>query len=269
MKVLGNLFCCFRGTDKTQSASSSTASSSRSSSEFDPANPVSLGTEVHGPADIDKRPIVHLKMGQGVVADLSQVKLVSDDFSSCSPLVLFNARTAIGALFHVPAGELTDPALSGQVKECLKGMYERVQPTEIHVNYRGRNGGIIDEMKMVTTPRDDEEQENGIGWKPDSKMIDAFFKQECGFEGECKEINPPDAKGKAFQYCTVTLADDVVSGDNTVSISRTMNVTRVTPVLVAPDSTPEQAERVIERCAHLPRMEKFGWCRAANLSPRT
>lgn len=76
---------------------------------------------------------IGLTMGQGVVANLGRYSLFSDQFSSCSPVVMFNEKTLVGGLFHYGAKSVI------QYHE-LTSMYERIEPTVIHLNRRPDHG---------------------------------------------------------------------------------------------------------------------------------
>jgi len=83
--------------------------------------------------DLAQRTVIHCTMGQGVVADLRRYTLYSDQFSSCSPVVMFNEDTRLGGLFHYAA------ASTVQFGE-LADMYHRIEPTLIAVNRRAMPG---------------------------------------------------------------------------------------------------------------------------------
>ncbi|HWQ49924.1 MAG TPA: DUF4157 domain-containing protein [Methanosarcina sp.] len=83
-----------------------------------------------------------LNMGQGLVANLGQYILFSDEFSDCSPIVLFNPESKNGALFHFPSGALKEENEKKDAKNfniilgALYNMCRNINPTEIHLNKR-------------------------------------------------------------------------------------------------------------------------------------
>lgn len=101
----------------------------------DPDTPQSLGTGVDGTVPMNVRRIVKLTMSQAVVADLRQLSFFSDNFSSCSPVAMFNAGTFRGGLFHFPGSGLTSKSKE-ETKRRLKEMYDDVAPTQVWLNDR-------------------------------------------------------------------------------------------------------------------------------------
>jgi hypothetical protein len=83
----------------------------------------------------EQRPVVQLHMGQAAVGDLRTMQLFSEDFSTCSPIVMFNSATHMGALFHMPAGALQENEI------VLNAICSLVNPTEIWV-YPGADFGL-------------------------------------------------------------------------------------------------------------------------------
>jgi len=88
-------------------------------------------------------------MTQGVVGDLGQTLLYSGQYSSCSPVVMFNRSTGMGGYFHFPgSGLVLEDETTEIVKKALREMYECVSPTDVYVfepppspmkSYRVRN----------------------------------------------------------------------------------------------------------------------------------
>jgi hypothetical protein len=136
--------------------------------------PQQLGRPVDGIIPKMNRPTAELTMGQGVAVDLGQMILFSDEFSSCSPIVLFNATTRIGSLFHFPANRLE--AQRGN----LQAMYNHVQPTHIYLNDRSAF----------------------FPGQTDYADLRNFFQNDLGFAGEFRDIP------KAWRNYAVTLGDD-------------------------------------------------------------
>ena len=82
-----------------------------------------------GDVALEQRPVIHCTMGQGAMANLGRYSLFSDQFSSCSPVVMVNTKTLAAGLFHYAARGV------GQQRE-LERMYRRVAPTHVGVNRR-------------------------------------------------------------------------------------------------------------------------------------
>ncbi|MEH2394219.1 MAG: DUF4157 domain-containing protein [Nostoc sp.] len=131
---------------------------------------------------INERREVTLAMGQGVVAPLGEVVLSSDSFSSCSPIVMFNAGSQKGALIHFPAGDIEN------MSAYLKSMYKKVQPTEIYINERTALNKTGFTLQVDT--------------EKDPKELTSFFQDECKFNGRIKRID------KESSEYSVTLGED-------------------------------------------------------------
>src|SRR5262249_51457718 len=88
--------------------------------------PQQLGRAQGGRTPIKRRPIATLTMGQGLVTNLGQMILFSNEFASCSPIVMFNSGTYMGGLFHFPAlgKKHREESLEAQ-KPRLRAMYKR------------------------------------------------------------------------------------------------------------------------------------------------
>lgn len=183
--------------------------------------PQELGTVSGKLVSKDQRPTAKLTMGQGLVANLGQVILYSDEFSTCSPIVMFNATNYQGGLFHFPAGALSKQAGN------LKNMYQRAKPTMIYVNER--------KDAMAKEP------------SKDASNLIAFFIKELGFTGK---IVPIALMSDAY---SVTLADDM----NSVEIET--DISSKGPVLsVYHDNTGEGRKKVAHNWEGAPAATKFG-----------
>lgn len=100
-----------------------------------PDTPQALGTGVDGLVPMNERRVVKLTMSQAVVADLRQLSFVSDNFSSCSPVAMFNAGNFRGGLFHFPGSGLSSKS-KDDTKRRLRQMYDDVAPTQVWLNDR-------------------------------------------------------------------------------------------------------------------------------------
>jgi hypothetical protein len=126
--------------------------------------PQELGAAQAGVIPVGHRLTAKLTMGQGLVANLGQLILFSDEFSSCSPIVLYNQHTHMGGLFHFPAGAFEEQS------DNLRQMYLRVLPTHVYLNNRGR----IDEVRGTMST-------DHIG-------LQGFFENDLGFDGQIQMI---------------------------------------------------------------------------------
>jgi chemotaxis receptor (MCP) glutamine deamidase CheD len=104
---------------------------------------------------IDERPQVMVAMGQGAIGRLDQVQFYSDSFSSCMPMILYNIKTGVGGLFHVPSPKVNQERDSeaytlsyrGGVRDALAEMIALVKPTDIVVK---PGGDGLSELKGST-----------------------------------------------------------------------------------------------------------------------
>lgn len=118
---------------------------------------IQANKEKQGVIPLGERVLVACTMGQGVAADLARFVLHSEDFSSCTAIVLFNADTGMGGLFHFAAGFAGKKDKTPQSDE-LRTLFNRVAPTQIHIDFRSQ------------MPRDFAD-------------LSAFFVKGCGFSG--------------------------------------------------------------------------------------
>jgi len=83
-----------------------------------------------------QRDAIEAHMGQGVSGNLKQYNLYSGSFSSCVPIVMFNASTSRAGLFHLPQGELAAQ------QDVLLDMAGDISPTEIRICKGGHYSGL-------------------------------------------------------------------------------------------------------------------------------
>jgi len=95
-----------------------------------PPQPPLGAPQQQGRIELAQRPVIHCTMGQGVIADLTRYSLYSDQFSSCSPVVMYNQESHKAGLFHFGAGSL------GEQEAELKDMYRQIGPTLVGLNPR-------------------------------------------------------------------------------------------------------------------------------------
>jgi hypothetical protein len=164
-----------------------------------------LGKPATDPVPRTDRPIAELDMGQGLMARLDQLCLYSKEFSSCSPVILYNEISKVGGLYHFPASALKKNLLAMTeeqvqiVKKSLSSMVERIRPTHIFVNERDP---YADDVSMgynvMRAPR---------GWRPDSKDLREFFEQSCSYKGVVSEVSKT-GKRVADGFFWITLGDN-------------------------------------------------------------
>lgn len=95
-----------------------------------PPQPPLSTPQQQGRIELAQRPVIHCTMGQGVIADLTRYSLYSDQFSSCSPVVMYNQASHKAGLFHFGAGSL------GKQEAELKDMYRQIEPTLVGLSPR-------------------------------------------------------------------------------------------------------------------------------------
>lgn len=169
---------------------------------------------------LQNRPTAVLTMGQGLVADLGQIILYSDDFSSCSPVVLFNQNTRRGSLFHFPAQGI------GTMRGHLTNAFNQVSPTHVLLNNRTLNVGF------------------NVAMSNDVPTLSAFFQNELGFNGQLMAI-----AGLSDSY-SVTLGanglPDVQTGRGGANLDATH------------DRTGAERQQVEQAWANAPAATKYG-----------
>jgi hypothetical protein len=203
-----------------------------------------LGREREGRVAKGARAIAPLTMGQGLAVNLGQMILTSDEFSTCSPIVMFNSATHVGGLFHFPAlgglirggedFEESDAQVRAEREANLKkqkpnllNMYNKVRPTEIHLNNRSA-------LWSETTS--------------DVDPLRTFLTVECGFTGAIHVI-----VGSSASY-SVTLADN-----NSVEIrTGTSHPTTGTSYDAQRDRTGDERSTMEDTWRDAPGTTKFG-----------
>jgi hypothetical protein len=134
-----------------------------------------------------KRPVVKCTMGQGVTGYLDRVVLASDQFSTCSPIIMYNAKSRFAGLFHFAASGLEKQKVS------LRTLHDRVRPTVIYLNDRSVK---FEWMKRIS--HDHVEQQE-------------FFEDECGYTGKFVMIA---VKGDSYAV-TLDDADEILLSNTT------------------------------------------------------
>jgi hypothetical protein len=84
-------------------------------------------------------------MDQGLVVDLRQHGLYSQQFSSCAPILLYNSVTQKGGLYHFAGGAIRD-----YQSRHLRLMSSVVQPTDVYI-FRGLGTFDYATMGMIVT----------------------------------------------------------------------------------------------------------------------
>jgi hypothetical protein len=214
----------------------------------DLANHQHLGSHLNTARSTRVKPVVATTMGQGIVGDLRHMDLYSEDFSSCSPVVLFNARTGKAGLFHFPAGMFNEPVKKSRIadvariKASLECMFREVSPTEIAINSRNP---YADSARMGYAALAEPE-----GWMPDAHYLKAFFRSadQCNFDGKIGEMLPPR---QSFNALRVGLDHDGNKLDfSTESTSPDFSTEY--------DRNPEEREALYQRFARAPAVSKYG-----------
>jgi hypothetical protein len=206
--------------------------------------PVALGqNQGNAVRPIAERPVAQLTMGQALVAHLGQLILFSDEFSSCSPVVMFDSQTLKGALMHFPAGSLE------KQKENLRRMFSEVMPDQIILYQRDLDIGY--NKPFVPPPgHEDEDEDAPKAPQPDHEQIRRWMVEDQAVEAGSISISSV----KSNQYY-VTLDED----------GKTLLVTSFIPhangrkhLSVMHDQTKEKEARIREQWADAPAAVKIG-----------
>ena len=76
---------------------------------------------------LDGGNVLRVYQGQGGTADLRKTTIVSHNFTTCTPIVMFNSSTKLGGLFHYATGSLNDQAME------MVNMAKYIQPTHVYI----------------------------------------------------------------------------------------------------------------------------------------
>lgn len=122
---------------------------------------------------------IHLYMGQGIVGHLGQLILSSNEFSTCSPIVMFNNQTGIGGLYHFPASALYSLDSGTSHMAYMLAMAEAVEPTHIivhsgadrNISESGNYDGDDMFSKMMSGRTD-----NQNGWEENRDELMSMFR---------------------------------------------------------------------------------------------
>ncbi|MDX2284342.1 MAG: hypothetical protein NW241_09275 [Bacteroidia bacterium] len=193
-------------------------------------DPVELGQDQgEDITPIGTRPVAHLTMGQALVAHLGQLILFSDEFSSCSPVVMFNEDTLRGGLMHFPAG-----GLKGQ-RENLLRMCGQIVPTQI-ILFKRPNVMAASGYNLAMAQPDD------------ARSIAEFLEDE----GVSSDITISNLASSQYY---VTLGEDDKSLLFSVAIPHS-NERRSLSIMH--DQTPEKEAQIKAQWANAPAAVKIG-----------
>ena len=155
------------------------------------------------------RDVIHLYMGQGIVANLGRYWLSSDEFSTCSPVTMYNRNTGIGGLYHFPATSLKSLSKKNASHAAyMMAMAEAIQVTDIYVHSGGhRIHSELMEQRAKENPNDPmvlmEKMEMSIGgynWREEQDDLISLF--ETAF------TNATVHRGQGHGQATITKDDD-------------------------------------------------------------
>ncbi|MDJ1183062.1 hypothetical protein [Roseofilum casamattae] len=92
--------------------------------------------------------VLRVYQGQGGTADLRKTTIVSHNFTTCTPVVMFNNSTKLGGLFHYATGSLDNQAME------MVNMAKYIQPTHVYI-YAGAH--------MNVSPNSEDAQDKELG----------------------------------------------------------------------------------------------------------
>jgi hypothetical protein len=144
------------------------------------------------------RDVVCIYTGQGAAGDLRQIAIYTGQFSSCSPVVMFNTATHGGGVYHLP-GKRGDVSGLQQEWPNLQKLLDLVKPTKILLfpcgDYRRRQE-IIEGGVSSGAPQPNDEDIIAAGGKYSAARQLAFDRV---FAGDQRELSKMFANAKAFQ----------------------------------------------------------------------
>jgi hypothetical protein len=147
------------------------------------------------------RPVVKLYMEQGCAGNLGRVQLFSGQFSSCSPVIIFNEETKIGGLYHYAGGKM-DEEKSADLIQMLKF----IKPTVVHV----LQGEDSSEGNLKRVELDENELEDA----PERLIPNWFHIKKLCHQNGCNNLVID--KANTWNAVTVTLGAE----DSGLSISK-------------------------------------------------
>lgn len=150
------------------------------------------GYESNEIKSIKERPIAELAMGQALISNMGQIILHSQNFSSCSPVIMFNETSGKGGLMHFPAGALE------QQGENLKTMYAEVQPNVAYLRMNEFDNEGSEESKEIKIEKyeDDNEKKEDSN---DEELEEENLEDEEMEEEDLETIKEKNKKNKDFQ----------------------------------------------------------------------
>src|SRR6185503_5655286 len=92
---------------------------------------------------------VAIYTGQAAIGNMNNFSFYTGQFSTCSPVVLHNAQTNVGALFHLPGKNGNRSKLLGEWQTYIQPIIELVQPTDVWIFPTGE-GSTADREELYT-----------------------------------------------------------------------------------------------------------------------
>lgn len=153
------------------------------------------------------RDVVCIYTGPGAVGSFDKIAVYTGQFSSCSPVLMFNEKAHDGGLYHLPGKNGDTQKLKNDEWHNLKAMLYLVKPTVVMPfpcgDYALRQGFIAGtdyDVSLKITDADMEEAQDD--W--DAAKIKAFDRV---YQGDQRELGLMFAKTKAAKTigCAVEL----------------------------------------------------------------
>ncbi|HXT14571.1 MAG TPA: hypothetical protein VN706_03000 [Gemmatimonadaceae bacterium] len=86
--------------------------------------------------------------GQAVVGNMNNFSFYTGQFSTCSPVVLYNSQTNVGGMFHLPGKNGTRSELLVEWQSYIQPMIELIKPTDVWV-FRSGGGSTADREELA------------------------------------------------------------------------------------------------------------------------
>ena len=91
--------------------------------------------------------VVCLYTGQGAVGNFDSYGFYTGQFSSCSPVVMYNQETHVGGLYHLPGKNGDEVGLQQEWSNNILKIAEKVKPTTVKLfpsgNGSASSGGFV------------------------------------------------------------------------------------------------------------------------------
>jgi hypothetical protein len=148
------------------------------------------------------RDLICIYTGQGAAGDFKQIAIFTGQFSTCSPVVMFNTKDQRGGLYHLPGKSGNARHLKAHEWPNLKKLIHMVEPNQIVLfpagSYHNRQGFLDNDVSIMMNTRVDvtDEDFEAAGGAPRRAKEIAFDRT---YKGDQIALSKRFAQTKAVQ----------------------------------------------------------------------